>query len=659
MSRYRAFISYSHSDARFATKLHRDLERFRVPADIGYRLNLNGNRIGTIFRDVAELGAATKLDDALTDALKESGALIVVCSPGATASKWVEQEILEYRNIHGDAARILAVISPDAGSAQAEDMFPAALGDAPPLAADARANVDGKRLALLKIVAGLLDLGLDELVRRDARRRQTRMLVGTVTSMAITVTMTVLAALAISASEDAQRRLSQSEDLIRFMLVDLRGELAEVGQVRVLESVGDKALEYFESLEDEDLTDEALLRKSRALYQIGDVYFELGLFQNAMSSFQSSLDQARQLAAAEPGNNERLFELAQAEFWVGYAADALGDLDLSEAHLTLYRDAAHTLFERDPANDDWAMEAFWASNNLGTLAIRRSQFEIAQAIFEDAISRINVLIDQDATPDRMLERSTVYSWLGTTHYRRGDLLSARNAFLQALDRPIDSTNALDEEERAYELGFLSDVELELGNLQVALSSADQAVAVLTRLSDADPDNMDLLYAKTAQLLRLARLSVINGDGFQFESLRSAADKLLERPVSPSLWKLVALGIADLGVRTEEPGATDWARSLLRADAIPGASRGGIEREYLNLLVSLAMHDGEALAQLIAILPAASEQFDSNGDFELVLPLFRAYALTGDEAGYTRMNDVLVGAGSRHPDFLDGVRQADD
>lgn len=650
MSRYRAFISYSHSDAGFAARLHRDLERFRLPADIGRRLGLPGNRIGTVFRDVDELGAAAKLDDALVDALQDSEALIVICSAGASASNWVEQEILEYRKIHGGAARILAVIPPDAGNVPPEDLFPAAFGDTHPLAADARRNVDGKRLALLKIIAGLLDLGLDELVRRDGRRRQSRLLFGTFASTTVAVAMSVLAVLAISAREDAQRRLSQSEDLIRFMLGDLRGELAEVGQVRVLESVGDKALEYFESLDDADLTDEALLRKSRALYQIGDVYFELGEFQRAMSSFQSSLDQARRLAAADAENTERLFELAQAEFWVGYAADAAGNLDLAERHLTAYRDAAHLLVERNPADEDWAMEAFWSSNNLGTLAMRRSQFEVAQAYFEDAIQRIDALIERAATPDRLLERATILSWLGSSHYRRGNLEAARDAYLAALDTPIDTTSALDEEERAYELGFISDVELELGNLVAAQTYVDRAVGITRRLSEADPDNMDLLYARTAQELRAARLGLINATDVQFESLRNAADALLETENSPSLWNLAALGVADVGVRLGDPGALGQARLLLSSDAILEASNDGLEREYVDLLASLAPHDAQVLGQLRQLLPRITGHFERTGDFELVLPLYRAYALVGDQEGIDRMRDVLQGAGSRHPYF---------
>ena len=320
MPRYRAFISYTHTDTRFATWLQRELENFRLPSDIGTRLGLPKNRIGSVFRDVSDLGAASKLTVALSDSLRESESLIVICSLESAASPWVELEISEFRRIHGDTARIFAVITPDTENIDPEKAFPKSLGAETPLAADARKSADGRRAAFLKIVAGLLGLRLDELIRRDARRRQSRLLAGALGSGVVAVTMTILALFALSAREDAQRRLSQSENLIGFMLGDLRNQLAPIGQVRVLESVGEKALDYFETLNDADLTEAALLRKSRALYQIGDVYLQLGEFQSAKKSFLVSLEQARRLLLAKPDDDDRLFEFSQAEYWAGFAA---------------------------------------------------------------------------------------------------------------------------------------------------------------------------------------------------------------------------------------------------------------------------------------------------------------------------------------------------
>lgn len=651
MPRYRAFISYSHSDARFAARLHRALESFRVPEGVGTGSGLKRNRIGSIFRDKSDLGAAPALPDALKAALRDSESLIVVCSPDAKSSKWVEHELVEFLDIHGDSARILAVVAADAGSAAAEALLPAALSRFEPLAADARKYADGFRLASLKIVAGLLNVRLDDLVRRDAKRRQTKLLATTVGSGVLALSMGVLALLALSAREDAQRRLTQSEELISFMLGDLRDQLAPLGQVKILESVGAEALEYFDSLEDSDLTDEALLRKSRALYQIGDVYFELGQFDAARSSFQSSLDQARILAAAQPADDERLYELAQAEFWVGYAAWEAGDLDAAENYFLAYSAAAKDLTARDRDNPDWAMEAFYASNNLGTLAMRRSRFEAAETFFDDALDRIGDLIEADPTAERMFEHATVLSWLGSAHLRRGDLSGARDSWLRALDMPWDETNADHQEERAFQLGFLSDAQLWLGDLDLARAAAAEAAAIAANLSRADSDSMRLRFAAARAAARVARIDYYSGNEPDYSSVEAAAKSLIDTDEPPWAWRLLALSVADLGLRAQHATAAAWGRALLDSPDFIDTGGGGIAPEYLDLAVESARRDPRETEFLRQVLTRAMEQYDATGDFLLACPLLRGFSLIGDQRARARMIDILSAAGARHPDFL--------
>jgi len=651
MPQYCAFISYSHADARFARALQRDLEKFRIPQPVVARLGRAGDRLGTVFRDVSDLGAAPKLTDALTAALGEAAALIVVCSQVAVKSAWVEQEILEYRRLHGDRAIVLPVVSPQAGDGPAEAYFPAALGDMPPLAADARKSAEGRRGALLKLVAGLLGTGLDELIRRDARRRQQRLVAGIGVTAAIALSMAVLAGFAISAREDAKRRLSQSEDLIGFMLDDLRGQLAPLGQVGVLKSVGDKALDYFESLPDGDLTESALLRKSRALYQIGEVYFELGEFAAAHESFGLSLEQARLLAAADPASTDRLFALSQAEFWVGYAAWYAGDLDRAEQHLQAYHQAAWELHGRAPDNPDWIMETCWGANNLGSLAFGRARYLEALGYFQEALARIDLLLAQEATLERRFERSAIHSWLGSTHYHLGQLEQSGAAFRQALSAELDPDNALHREERAYHHGKLAAVELHRGDLDSARAHADAAAATAAVLAESDPDSMELLYTRAAQGSQRARINLFLREPVEYAPLAAAVERLLGADRPPPKWRALALAVADLGVRLGEPGAVEGARQLLgtaTAEADPAAAA----RQRLDLAVSLAERDPAERAQLGDLLHAVAARYRETGDFDLALPLLRGYRLLDDPA-IAGLAEALATAGSRHPDFTRG------
>lgn len=648
MPQYSAFISYSHRDARFAKALQHDLEKFHIPRPVVERLGRDGDRLGTIFRDVSDLGAATRLTEALTDALANSQAVIVVCSPAARQSDWVRQEILEFRRLRGEGATILPVVAPQAGDAAAEAYFPTALGETPPLAADARRSADGRRGALLKLVAGLLGTRLDDLIQRDARRRQRRLVAGITVTAVIALSMAVLAAFALSAREDAKRRLSQSEELIGFMLDDLREQLMPLGQVAVLKSVGDQALQYFESLEDTDLTNVALLRKSRALYQIGEVYFELGEFQKAQVSFGLSLEQASVLAAADPDSIARQFELCQAEFWVGYAAWYARDLEQAEQHLQAYHQAAWALHSREPDNPDWVMETFWAANNLGSLAFGRRRYEEALGYFQEAIARIELLLEQEATLERRFERTTIQSWIGSTYYHLGKLDQASAAFQQALAEPLDNENALHREERAYFHGKLAEVELHRGRLGLARSHAQAAVDAASALAQADPESMELLYTRSAQQLQLARVNLFEGQPVGFAALDDAVGRLMAADAPPPKWHALAIDVAELGVRAGFEGTGERLRQLQKLDTSEHRGR------QLSLAISLSESINSDPKRLNELISAVELQFSTSKDFNLVLPLLRCYRKLGDSGRVSEMSAVLNAAGSQHPDFISGA-----
>ena len=178
LRRFDAFISYSRHDVEFAEWLENRLERYRPPKGVAHRRRLN------VFRDIHDLLGPT-LPQAIQDALHRSGHLIVVCSPRARESKWVDLEIERFAAEHG-AEKITPVLldgTPDGSGA--DRAFPAALEALldDPLAADFREvheESPAKRRArrregLLFVLARLLDVDKEELARRQ-RARTVRLL---------------------------------------------------------------------------------------------------------------------------------------------------------------------------------------------------------------------------------------------------------------------------------------------------------------------------------------------------------------------------------------------------------------------------------------------------------------------------------------------------
>ena len=143
--RYKAFISYSHEDRRWAVWLQHKLEHYRLPPKVAAANALPRRALHPIFRDEDELAASTDLSQKIREALEASENLIVVCSPNAVASHWVNQEIKAFQ-ASGRAERIFSLVVAGNPDSDNQNCFPDQLvqhGTSEPLAADVRPRRQG------------------------------------------------------------------------------------------------------------------------------------------------------------------------------------------------------------------------------------------------------------------------------------------------------------------------------------------------------------------------------------------------------------------------------------------------------------------------------------------------------------------------------------
>jgi tetratricopeptide (TPR) repeat protein len=229
MTRYVAFLSYSHRNKAETEWLHKALERYHIPKKLVGRETPKGKvpaRLIPVFRDRDELSASADLGNELRGALEGSENLIVIASPASARSAYVQDEIRHFKTLHGEQ-RVFALIvggEPYASSMpgrEEEEAFPlslrykvdadGAVSDTPaePIAADIRPGKDGKRLALMKLVAGITGVRLDDLVQREAQRRARRL---TVIASGASVGMLLTTGLAVYANQ--QRIVAVEQRLI-------------------------------------------------------------------------------------------------------------------------------------------------------------------------------------------------------------------------------------------------------------------------------------------------------------------------------------------------------------------------------------------------------------------------------------------------------------
>ena len=548
---YKAFIAYRHTDEKEAAWLQRELESYRVPSRLIGTSTKSGpitRRIGAIFRDREELPAGGGLTEKLSEALVRSEYLIVVCSPAARHSRWVNLEIEEFKKTHPDS-RILCFIvdgqpfaSNDPSSSYLE-CFPKALkfldcdaeGEnlaAEPLAADCRKEGDGRRLAKLKIVSGLLGVGLDQLIRRDAQRRHRKLLAVSFTSAIGMLAFAFVSFLALDAQNSEELRRAEAEDLIEFMLTDLRNRLEEVGRLDVLDAVGEKALEYYSNSELSEYSESSLGRRARAFHLLGEVDELEGDIENARASFNEAYRSTAELLARNPNDEQRIYDHAQSEYWLGYLDYRLGEIEKAGVSFQAYISLARQLTSLDPKNLIWLTELAYANVNYGVYIFDTVSPLEAESFFRSALlSFQEVDRSQGSDSDSKYQIGQARAFLADVYEQEGLYTEAKKERQQEID--IYQTILLDDSRNQivhlsmitarHALGSLS---MYLGDFVVALENLEEAAKEGKMLAAGDPENTQVKQFLASALLALGNAQLDNGNYAASVTTMVEADRIL-------------------------------------------------------------------------------------------------------------------------------------
>jgi tetratricopeptide (TPR) repeat protein len=393
---------------------------------------------------------------------------------------------------------------------EAEECFPPALRfkydrrghrttkRAEPLAADLRGNAEDQRTGFLKLVAGMLGVGLDELVQRETTRRHRQMAWLAAASLGGMAVTSTLAITAIQARDAAREQRRQAEGLIGFMLGDLKDKLEPIGKLEALGGVGDRVLAYYHNQPIADLSDSALSQRSQALSLMANVAAQRGNSDKALGLYHEAMAGTAEAIRRKPDDPQRLYEHAQNVFYVGQIAYGRGRLDEAAAQFTEYKQLADRMVALDPNNMTYRVEVQNGLANLGAVRIAQRRFLESARLSEQAV--------------RTIEAVTTF----------------------------DPNKRDYQESLAEALAWAGDAERDAGNLGKAVAMRERHVALLTSLLARTGDvtfrqrlvgaerKLGLLYALRGQLGPAAdhmRASVAQGD--QLTSVETGNGKWLE------------------------------------------------------------------------------------------------------------------------------------
>ncbi len=565
--RYMGFLSYSHQDAAIADWLHEALEQFRVPPRLVGKLTEHGpvpKRLAPIFRDQRELAAAHDLGEEIEEAIEASRFLIVLCSPAAARSRWIEEEIACFKRLHREDRILAAIIdgepfASDTPGRETEECFPAALRvhydrrgrpttqRAEPIAADLREDGDGRKMGMLKLAAGMIGVGLDDLAQRETRRRHQRLYLVTAASVAGMLVAGGLAYAAIDARDAARDQRREAEGLIGFMLGDLRQRLEPVGRLDVLDAVGARALAYYEMQDKASLSDDSLAQRSKALTLMGEIAASRGDLDGALRRYREALVGTAEALRRFPDDPQRLYDHAQSVFYVGETASQRGQIDEAAGRFREYRILADRMIAADPDNPKWRLEGIYAATNLGRIELKQRRYAEAAATFQGSVGATDLLIAAEP---------------GNLEYREL-LLEALAYWADALDNVGRLEPAIKQRERQLTLlapflaqqrpdanlrqkamithMALSRLRFERGETAVGLGHAATAVELGRSLIALEPSNADWMGRSANTLLARALLLLRSGKTAEASAVTDQgcdlAGRLIARDPTIDSWRI--------------------------------------------------------------------------------------------------------------------------
>jgi tetratricopeptide (TPR) repeat protein len=522
--KYWAFISHASEDARqWVIPLLRRVESFRVPKHL-VKTEHNGfkipARLRPLFRDRYELPAAPDLWQQLKDALEKSRYLIVVCSEHSKNSQYVREEIRWFKDL-GRADRILLYhIEGEPQETILDEILSGAGADgatahdhtAVPLAADARPNEDGKD-APLKIIAGMLGVGFDDLKQREQRRRQKKLIW---TLAATSILLAIVSGLGVFAEyqrRKAETNFNVSTAMIKDTLFKVQDSLEVTPRtLRSRQDINAIIRDGVEQLRESDpshpevsaLDAHVKMDMSMIIESYGVSDKEgIAPAQRYVELLEGAVSRFRQLASSYPENVQYQRDLSWACRKLARVYENSRDFESAGRLLDEALRAIEIASAKEPA---FRKDLRWVLMNLGDLARRRyeatdpeqrksmrSKLERAlerylQALKVPNASPTNETIDEKHTKCSILDRvCDIYLLL------EEPAKSKKNADeLIALREKIVKSTPDDKQARQHlSLAYfkMGNALVELDQLKEAVEEYQHTLSIRTELLVDDPGNL--------------------------------------------------------------------------------------------------------------------------------------------------------------------------
>jgi tetratricopeptide (TPR) repeat protein/predicted Ser/Thr protein kinase len=340
-------------------------------------------------------------------------------------------------------------------------------------------------------------------VRDRPQRLRRRRLRVAATAGAFVILLAVLAVvswLAIEAERarrEAEDRRRQAEDLIGFMLGDLRTRLEEVNRLDVLDTTGKRALAYFDQVPESQLTGDELALRVQAIGQIAEVRRSQGDLPAALEALRRAERLAEALVSRDPAKGDWQSVRAATGEMLGQVLLEQGDPDAALREWQKNLDLTREQLARHPEDPVWMTNVAISHHDMGTLLELKGDLDGALRHYQQSLDLQRELVAKEpADPERLAQIAATLAFVSNCLERKGDLTGAlekrRNYLaIQERARALAPGDPARQDDVAVARGFVAGLLAVRGDTTGARALFQSGLGLMAELAGHDPENTEL------------------------------------------------------------------------------------------------------------------------------------------------------------------------
>lgn len=314
----------------------------------------------------------------------------------------------------------------------------------------------------------------------------------------------------------AQQKRLAAENLLGFMVGEFADKLRSIGRMDLLDGISNKALEYFsgsaEANSNTYLSTAARLQHGQTLEAMGEVAYSRGKTDEAKAALLAAREKLLPVLAERPDNLELLKTLGANAFWLAQIHYDAKDWQAAKPEFELYYSYSQAMYQIAPDSVDALMELSYATNSLGSLAMKLQQFEQATTFFDESLNlKLLAKAKDPANTALIADIADTRSWLASAALAKGDVNRAITVHLQ-IQGEFERMNN-DAKKDAYTLdkvfnsySILASIYSYQGLIKRAFDLAFQAHELLKQAAAQDLGNKEWQSDLFHQKVRLMRLN---------------------------------------------------------------------------------------------------------------------------------------------------------